>query len=159
MLIRAFAPNDVDAVVELSLRAWAPVFASIEREIDPELFREFYAEGWRSSQRAAVEDVLTNGVHRVWIAEEDSVPVGFVAIELRTRESIGEMYMIAVDPEHQGRGIGVAMTEFALEQIRNAGLTVAMVETGADPGHAPARRLYEKSGFSRMPIVRYFKRL
>jgi hypothetical protein len=36
---------------------------------------------------------------------------------------------------------------------------VAMVETGGDPGHAPARRTYEKAGFSLVPVARYFKAL
>jgi hypothetical protein len=32
-----------------------------------------------------------------------------------------------------------------------------MVETAGDPGHAPARRLYEGAGFTPFPIVRYFR--
>jgi hypothetical protein len=38
-------------------------------------------------------------------------------------------------------------------------MSVAMVETGADPGHGPARRTYEKAGFEQLPIARYFKKL
>jgi RimJ/RimL family protein N-acetyltransferase len=34
-----------------------------------------------------------------------------------------------------------------------------MVETGADPGHAPARAAYEKAGFELMPLARFFKKL
>jgi hypothetical protein len=34
-----------------------------------------------------------------------------------------------------------------------------MVETGGDPGHAPARHVYEKTGFTLLPIARYFKAL
>lgn len=32
-----------------------------------------------------------------------------------------------------------------------------LVETGDDPGHEPARHLYERSGFERWPVARYFK--
>ena len=67
--------------------------------------------------------------------------------------------MIAVDSDYQQRGIGVALTEFALEQMKAAGMSVAMVETGGDSGHAPARRTYEKLGFELLPIARYFKKL
>jgi hypothetical protein len=35
----------------------------------------------------------------------------------------------------------------------------AMVETGGDPGHAAARRTYEKVGYVHLPIARYFKKL
>jgi RimJ/RimL family protein N-acetyltransferase len=38
-------------------------------------------------------------------------------------------------------------------------MTVAMVEAGGDPGHAPARRVYEKAGYTLLPIARYFKNL
>ncbi len=74
-------------------------------------------------------------------------------------DSIGEIYMLAVDPDHQGGGIGTALTEFALARIKDARMTVAMVETGGDPGHAAARRTYEKAGYVHLPIARYFKNL
>jgi hypothetical protein len=38
-------------------------------------------------------------------------------------------------------------------------MTVAMVETGGDSGHAPARRDYEKAGYTLLPVARYFKAL
>ena len=36
---------------------------------------------------------------------------------------------------------------------------VAMIETGGDRGHAPARRIYEKAGYTPLPAVRFFKSL
>jgi hypothetical protein len=47
----------------------------------------------------------------------------------------------------------------ALDWIKDAGMTVAMVESGGDAGHAPAKRTYEKAGFSLLPVARYFKAL
>ena len=95
----------------------------------------------------------------VWIALDSGKVVGFVAVTLYPEAQMGEIYMLAVDPELQQQGIGSALTEYALDWIRKAGMTIAMVETGGDPGHAPARKTYEKVGFSPFPIVRYFKRL
>jgi hypothetical protein len=51
------------------------------------------------------------------------------------------------------------LTAFALERMKDAGMSVAMVETGDDPGNAPARRTYEKARFGLLPIARYFKKL
>ena len=93
----------------------------------------------------------------MWVAEVDETPVGFVAVEIHQGDNLGEIYMLAVDPDYQGRGIGTALTEFALDRIQDAGMTVAMVETGGDPGHAAARRTYEKAGYVQLPIARYFK--
>lgn len=157
--IRLFEDRDADAVVDLSLRAWAPVFASIKQIMTSEIFGRLYPEGWRASQQKSVEEVCAAREIRVWVAEVDGATVGFVASKLHHEDSMGEIYMLAVDPEHQGGGIGTALTEFALERIKDAGMPVAMVETGGDPGHAAARRTYEKAGYVQLPIARYFKTL
>jgi ribosomal protein S18 acetylase RimI-like enzyme len=157
--IRPFDDRDADAVVDLSLRAWAPVFASLERVLGSDIFGRMHPD-WREDQRRAVEDVCAAKKGRVWVAEVDGTIVGFVAIQLHNPErSMGEISMLAVDPDHQGGGIGTALTEFALDRLKDAGMTVAMVETGGDPGHAAARRTYEKAGCVLLPIARYFKNL
>jgi len=158
MSIRPFTPQDKEAVVQLSLRAWAPVFESIEQAMDPQVYRVLYPD-WRVSQRAAVESVCTDTKHDVWVAEEDELPVGFVAIALHAKDSIGEIYMIAVDPSCQRAGVGTALTEYALSWIKESGMAVAMVATGGDPGHAPARRTYERSGFRMLPLAHFYKKL
>jgi len=38
-------------------------------------------------------------------------------------------------------------------------MKMAVVETGGDEGHAPARRAYEKVGYTDLPLVRYLKDL
>lgn len=73
--------------------------------------------------------------------------------------TLGEIHMVAVDPRHQRHGLGAALTAFALDRLEAAGMTVAMVETGGEPGHAPARATYERAGFTLLPVARYFKAL
>jgi hypothetical protein len=36
-------------------------------------------------------------------------------------------------------------------------MLVAVIGTGGDPGHAPARRVYEQAGYLLMPAAQYFK--
>lgn len=95
----------------------------------------------------------------MWVAEIGASTVGFVAVELHPESGMGEIYMLAVDPDYQGVGVGTTLTEFALAWIQDAGMAIAMVETGGDPGHAAARRTYEKAGYGHLPIARYFKKL
>lgn len=154
--IRPLEAEDKQAVVELSLRAWAPVFRSIEQALGTDIFSRLHPD-WRVSQQGAVEAACEK-MH-VWVATDAGVTKGFVAVDLRSESSVGEIYMLAVDPDCQGRGIGTALTSFALDWIRDAGMTVAVVETGDDPGHAPARRTYEKADFRLVPVARYFKAL
>jgi ribosomal protein S18 acetylase RimI-like enzyme len=96
---------------------------------------------------------------KVWVAIDAGTTVGFVAVKFHSAPHMGEISMIAVEPDYQHRGIGTALTAFALDRMRDAGMSVAMLETGDDPGHAPARRTYEKVGFGLLPIARYFKKL
>jgi ribosomal protein S18 acetylase RimI-like enzyme len=157
--IRPFEDRDTEAVVGLSLRAWAPVFTSLEQTLGSEIFRRQHPD-WREDQRRAVEDACATKKGRVWVAEAGASVVGFVGVELHHPErSMGELFMLAVDPDYQGLGIGTALTRFALDRLKEAGMKVAMVETGGDLGHAPARRVYEKAGYTLLPIARYFKNL
>jgi ribosomal protein S18 acetylase RimI-like enzyme len=82
--------------------------------------------------------------------------VGFVTVVIDGPEQPGEIYMIAVDPASQ-RSVGRALTEQPLQQIRDAGGQVAVVGTGGDRGHAPARALYESCLFTGLPLVNYYR--
>lgn len=158
MQIEPYDETKLDAIVRLSLRAWAPVFASVEQAMDPEVFRLQHPD-WRVTQKEAVEAACSDDDVHVWVATEGGETAGFVALKCHEGDRMGEIYMIAVDPDHQRRGIAGALTAHSLDWLRRAGMTTAMVETGGDPGHAPARRTYEAAGFRVLPVARYFKKL
>ncbi len=159
MVIEPYEDSKLDAIVRLSLRAWEPVFESLQEAMEPAVYRAFYRDDWRVAQRGAVESVCTDEDVHVWVASEESRTVGFVALKLHAEDRMGEIYMIAVDPDFQRRGIATSLTSHSVEWFKNAGMSIAMVETGGDPGHAPARRAYEASGFRLLPVARYFKAL
>ncbi|NJM73926.1 MAG: GNAT family N-acetyltransferase [Scytonema sp. RU_4_4] len=159
MRIEPYEDSQLDTIKSLSLRAWTPVFDSLQKAMDIDVYRSFYPNGWRVSQANAVESVCMTADRKVWIAIDSDSTVGFVAVKLHPQSRMGEIYMIAVDPDYQRQGIGTALIEFALDWMKAAGMSVAMVETGGDPGHAPARCTYEKVGFGLLPIARYFKKL
>jgi GNAT superfamily N-acetyltransferase len=155
--IRKMTAQDVDAVVALALRAWAPVFASFENVLGPTIYPLVYPD-WRSSQTAAVRGVCA-GEH-VFVAEVGGRPVGFAAVVLRDDDPrSAELDMIAVDPARQRHGVGAALMTYAVDYMRAHGVLVADIATGGDPGHAPARRAYQKAGFTALPLVRYYKAL
>lgn len=158
MQIQPYNEQHLDAIIRLSLRAWAPVFASLAEAMAPEVFQALTPD-WRTSQQQAVAEVCASPEMQVWVAEDAGTAVGFVALKCHAESQLGEIYMLAVDPDFQGRGYGGALTDFALARLKEAGMGVAMVETGGDPGHAPARRTYKRSGFGLLPIARYFKKL
>ena len=47
----------------------------------------------------------------------------------------------------------------AAEHMRAQGMDIAAVGTGGDPGHGPARALYESLGYTALPGVRYLRLL
>jgi ribosomal protein S18 acetylase RimI-like enzyme len=159
MRIREFAPADLDAVVALSLRAWQPVFPSITEALTPEIDALLTTPDWPTAQARDVEQVCRAEDVLVWVATVNDAVAGFTALKIPDDKVLGEIYMLAVDPAFQGHGVGNALTEFALEWMRNEGVQVAMVETGGDPGHAPARRTYAGAGMHQIEVARYFKRL
>ncbi len=71
----------------------------------------------------------------------------------------GEVHLLAVHPENQNHGIGTELNLFALQKMSEGGMKLAEVGTGGDEGHAPARRSYEKAGYTALPLVRYYKEL
>ncbi len=159
MHITPYTPSDLATLVDLSLRAWAPVFASMQQAMDPDVYAVFYPGDWRPSKQKVVEDTCAADDIDVWVARSEEGITGYVAVKMDQESRMGEVYLIAVDPDVQGRGIGGELTAFAIEQMRAAGMAVAMVETGGDSGHAPARRTYEKHGFGLWPVARYFQKL
>jgi len=84
----------------------------------------------------------------VYAAELARVVVGFVSVRLNLNTHVGEIGLNAVQPSHAGKGIGTAMYDFAITRMKEAGMRVATVATGGDTSHAPARRAYEKAGFT-----------
>ncbi|MBN1659263.1 MAG: GNAT family N-acetyltransferase [Anaerolineae bacterium] len=156
--IRPFVEGDLDEIVRLSLVAWAPVFHSFEEVLGPEVYLRLYPD-WRAQQRESVIKVCTEEGAHVLVAEVDGGVAGFLAYKLREEESTAEVLLLAVHPDLQNGGIGTALNVAALEEMKAAGIQMAVVETGGEESHAPARRSYEKTGYTPLPLVRYFKRL
>jgi ribosomal protein S18 acetylase RimI-like enzyme len=158
--IRRLVDDDVEAVVAFSLAAWASVFAALEVELGHEVYHLMFPD-WRSMQAGAVEAVCRAPENEVWVAEVDARPVGFVAVGYLDEAAtwVGEIYMLAVDPDHQRAGVGAALVRRAVIEIKSRGVDLAVIATGADAGHAPARALYEKLNFSGLHQVRYYRKL
>lgn len=152
--IRLAQASDSESIVALALRAWEPVFESFRVVWGHDLYDRFFPE-WETQQAETVRDALSS--NSTWVSESDSTLSGFVNISFDDAEKAAEIYMIAVEPRFQRRGIATKLTDYALSVMRGRGMTLATVATGADPGHGPARRTYEKAGFTPIPQVLYAK--
>ncbi len=151
--------DNMDAIVELSLAAWAPVFASFEQVLGPTIYN-FILPDWRTSQTEVVTEICKEtDKYITWVAEVDGNVAGFLSYELDFEKETGEIMLLAVHPDYQNGGVGTEMNTFALDRLKESGMKLAVLGTGGDPGHAPARRSYEKAGYTALPLVRYYKDL
>ncbi|MCE3555496.1 mycothiol synthase [Pseudonocardia sp. RS11V-5] len=63
-----------------------------------------------------------------------------------TEPSMGEVYVLGVDPAAHGRGLGRVLTLAGLHHLAGRGLDTVLLYVEAD--NAPAVRVYEKLGFT-----------
>lgn len=148
-----------EAVLALCVAAWTPVFRTVREDVPGFAYDVFYPEGWERRQTQDVAGLLDSDPGGFLLAMAGDRLAGFVGVRLDWEDRMGEILIVAVRPGYQRQGLGRRLMQAAEACVAAAGLAMAMVETVADRGHAPARRLYEAMGYERWPVARYMKRL
>jgi ribosomal protein S18 acetylase RimI-like enzyme len=86
---------------------------------------------------------------QVLVAEVDGVVVGFVTLRavtpLPSNAHVLQIQGLGVDPAYQGRGVGQALLEAAVEEARRRGARKLSLRVLGS--NTTARRLYERCGF------------
>jgi mycothiol synthase len=84
-----------------------------------------------------------------FIAERDGRMAGFHWTKVPD-PGVGEVYVVGVDPDEQGSGLGRALTLAGLQHLRDLGVAQAMLYVDED--NVPAIRMYEALGFTRATV-------
>lgn len=158
-ILRPFEPRDTDAVAEIANLAWQGICASQREVFGDELYAVLFPE---DQQRKGNEmrGHCEGTPDRIWICEVDGRVAGFIMWSMDGEKRIGVIGNNGLHPELTGRGLGAFMYRRVLEHFRANGMGHAMVHTGLDKGHAPARRAYERVGFNiRHESVNYYMKL
>lgn len=157
--VRPFTAADLPAMQAVRAAAFAPVFRSFRDIVGPQVAAVALARA-EEEQAALLERLCApDSGQAVLVAERDGAVVGFVAFSVDAA-GLGEVVLIAVHPDHAGRGTGGAMLEAALERMRALGARAATVGVGGDESHAAARRAYRKAGFGPgIPSVHLYRML
>ena len=157
--IRPVADEDIEPLIQMAWLAFEPIFRSFRQVMGDEVYAVVYPD-WKKTQQNAVESFCKQTENMSsYVAEWDGTLVGFVVLVLKPAEKIGEVEFLMVHPDYQKQGIGAALNTFALQKLKASGMVVAVVGTGGDPGHAAARRSYEKAGYTAFPQMWYFQKL
>ena len=132
MILRPARSDEADTLLAIQREAAVDAFAHV---YPPELYpfpgdaiREVWAEA------------LTDPGVEVYVAELDGAAVGAVSVG---RGYLSTLYVL---PSCQGRGVGSALHDLALERLRALGFELARLWTL--DGNASGRRFYERRGWT-----------
>lgn len=148
VVIRTATAKDLTELEAIRQAAFAPVFDSFRFILGEDIYQLAQAAEDSAQDELLAAALSSDSDWQVYAAEVDGAISGFVSIQLNMETKVGEIGLNAVHPEHAGQGIGTVMYNFAVTKMKEAGMQVATVATGGDPSHAPARRAYEKAGFT-----------
>ncbi len=136
--VRAFAPGRDD---ETWVRLNAAAFARHQEQgrLTVADLHERMAQPWfdPAGLILVVEDATGDVVAFHWTKVEEG-------------SSSGEVYVVGVDPAHQGRGLGGPVTRLGLAHLARLGLHE--VELYVDGDNTAARRTYERLGFTDVAV-------
>lgn len=96
-------------------------------------------------------DSLAKAGHKVWVFREKGQVLGFITVIINKAMSeamgvqLASLDYIAVGAEAQGKNIGTALNDFALNALKEAGVEYVSVKTLAN--NYPAQKILVKSGF------------
>jgi ribosomal protein S18 acetylase RimI-like enzyme len=137
----------------------AQVFGGVS--IDEAVERRFGTLGgrpWQERKAAHVDMDYRLDPKGVLVAVVGGNVVGYVTTSMDRANLVGYIANLAVEAEHQNRGIGRRLVAAALERFREAALNGARIAT-LDT-NAVGRHLYPSMGFEKVAQqIYYFKRL
>jgi len=126
--LRTFRPDDAEAVIEVNRRAFAqhPEQGAMDRAD----FDRRAASSWFDPEG-------------LFVAERDGRVIGFHWTKIE--DGIGEVYVVGVDPDSHGGGLGTALTARGLRHLHERG--VGIVDLYVEGDNIPALAVYHRLGF------------
>jgi mycothiol synthase len=129
---RGYRPEDAEAWVRVNNRAFAGHGEQGGWTLDTLALRT--SEPWFDADG-----------FRIYEHSGELAAFCWTKVHHETRPPIGEIYVIGVDPDLHGRGLGRQLTLAGLDWLADHGITTATLYV--DAGNTAAVHLYEKLGF------------
>ena len=126
--LRSFEPSDADAIIAVNARAFAhhPEQGAMDRaDFDRRTSSDWFDPAG------------------LFVAERDGEVVGFHWTKIE--DGVGEVYVVGIDPDAQGGGLGTALTSRGLRHMHEQGVPV--VDLYVEGDNAPALKVYRNLGF------------
>jgi ribosomal protein S18 acetylase RimI-like enzyme len=142
MRLRRARPDDIDAVGEVTVAAYAD-FTTEESDSYVQHLRDAATRDREAELWVATPDDSEEILGTVTIT-----PAGSPWREVG-RDGEGEFRMLAVSPAARGAGVGTALVDLVLDRFRRDGARAVVMSTLAEM--TAAHRIYERAGFVRDP--------
>jgi ribosomal protein S18 acetylase RimI-like enzyme len=149
-MIRLFRESDRAQLKTITAEVFGPAAVDyyLERRFGPIQGRDW---AWRKARH--IDDDIRSNAGGIFVYENGGPPragvvVGYISVSVDRDAGIGRIPNLAVAVEAQGRGVGRALVEHALEYLRSEGMLLARVETLE--GNAVGEHLYPALGFERV---------
>lgn len=129
IVLRPYRPDDASHIVEVNARAFAqhPEQGAMDRAD----FDRRTDAGWFDPAG-------------LFVAERGGRVVGFHWTKVES--GVGEVYVVGIDPDAQGGGLGTALTARGLRHLYDQGLRI--VDLYVEGDNTPALNVYRKLGFT-----------
>jgi ribosomal protein S18 acetylase RimI-like enzyme len=147
-MIRLFRESDRERLKTITADVFGPAAVDyyLEQRFGPIQGRDW---AWRKARH--IDDDIRANAGGIFVYEDGrsaAAVLGFVTVALDRDAGIGRILNLAVAVEAQGRGLGRALVEHAIEYLRSEGMLLARVETLE--GNAAGQHLYPALGFERV---------
>jgi mycothiol synthase len=127
--LRAYRPEDADAIIAVNARAFAhhPEQGAMDRAD----FERRTSSDWFDPAG-------------LFVAERGGEVIGFHWTKLEG--GVGEVYVVGIDPDAQGRGLGKALTARGIRHMYEQGARI--IDLYVEGDNAPALAVYRRLGFT-----------
>lgn len=145
LAVRPYEKRDYARVLDICIAAFEPIHRAFEQALGMRIIKLQYQD-WKEQYAETLPKISARDRDRkAHVVELDGAVVGFIVTVMDARRKTGEIGLNAVDPKLQGRGIGRAMYEFALNNLKERGAEMpASGPAGMPPMHRreePMKRL------------------
>lgn len=120
------------------------------RQLLSEHLADMFATSPAESVHALDHSALSHESITFWTAREDSVLLGCGALKALS-DARAEIKSMRTTASARGRGVATLMLEHIVAEAGSRGFDKVSLETGTEDYFAPARRLYQRHGFTECP--------
>jgi len=155
LIVRPFQEQDRQRIYEITAGSFRD--ASIHGKIEAR-YGKLRGTTWADRKIREIEQDIAADPEGVLVAELDGQVVGYITTIVDETTGIGRIPNLAVDASCQGRGVGKALINAALDRFREKGMEYAKIETLAT--NEVGSSLYPKAGFEELVRqIHYFMRM